>query len=403
MKYTNFYIIVLFWAITVLLNACNSPTTPENPALTQEISQEASQETSQETQETTADATLTPEQMQAVGIVLAGIENKQLTSTLKANGTLRVPNNNKANATSLYGGVVKNIGIAVGDFVKKGQTIATIAHPQFVQLQEEYLTIATKITLADQELLRQTELQQGNAGALKNLQQATAEANSLRTRRASLYKQIQLMGIDPNGISNANLQSNLKIISPIAGTISTVYAKIGSYVDVSSPLAEIVDNSSLHLDLNIFEKDLPMLKVGQTIHFTLTNNPTQEYDAKIFGIGSSIEAQSKTIAVHADVEGNKKGLIDGMNITAIVSLDNTTQPALPNDALVAADGKHYIFVTNSPIKQTTGNVSFARVEVLKGVSSMGYTAITPINALPANAKIAVKGAFFIQAKIVNVE
>ena len=88
----------------------------------------------------------------------------------------------------------------------------------------------------------------------KNLQSADAELKTLRTRRASLQQQIQLMGINPNNVSNSNLQSALVVTSPIGGTVSNVFAKIGSYVDVSSPVAEIVDNGSLHLDLNIFEK-----------------------------------------------------------------------------------------------------------------------------------------------------
>jgi cobalt-zinc-cadmium efflux system membrane fusion protein len=81
----------------------------------------------------------------------------------------------------LYGGVIKTLNVQIGDYVKKGQVIATIANPQFIQLQEEYLTIGSKITFAEQEVQRQNELNAGNAGALKNLQNATAELNTLRT------------------------------------------------------------------------------------------------------------------------------------------------------------------------------------------------------------------------------
>ena len=278
-------------------------------------------------------ATLSQEQIKIVGIQLGTIEQKELTATIKANGNLKVPNNNKGNATSLYGGVIKMLNVQIGDYVKKGQVIATIANPQFIQLQEEYLSTASKISFAEQELARQKELNEGNAGAKKNLQSATAELNSLRTRRASLQQQIQLMGINPGSVSNSNLKSALVVTSPLNGTVSNVFAKIGSYVDVSSPVIEIVDNSSLHLDLQVFEKDLPKIKVGQIIHFTLTNNPTTVYDATVFSIGSSFENESKTIAVHCRVKGNKNGLIDGMNITGIVSLDNITTPAVPNDAM----------------------------------------------------------------------
>ncbi len=371
-------------------------------------------------EETPTIVTLTQEQIKAVGITLGKVENKELTATIKVNGMLKVPNNNKAIATSLYGGVIKTLNVQIGDYVKKGQVIATIANPQFIQLQEEYLTIGSKITFAEQEVQRQNELNAGNAGALKNLQYATAELNTLRTRKASLQQQIQLMGINPNSVSNSNLKSTLVVTSPLNGTISNLFAKIGSYVDISSPVAEIVDNSSLHLELQVFEKDLPQIKIGQTVHFRLTNNPTTEYEATVFNIGSSFQNESKTIAVRCRIKGNKIGLIDGMNITGVVSLSNVTTPAVPNDAIVYADGKYYIFVQTDKKaeehheegeeegsqkegeeKKHKNSKNFERVEVLKGVSDMGYTAVTFVNEIPANAKIVTKGAFFVNAKLSN--
>ncbi len=366
---------------------------------------------------------LTEAHMKSVDIQLGTVEQKELTATIKANGNLSVPNNSKGNATSLYGGVIKTLRVQIGSYVKKGQVIATIENPQFIQLQEDYLTTLDRITFAQQEERRQRELYAGNAGALKNLQNATAELRTLSTRRASLQQQIRLMGINVNAVSNGNLRSQLVVTSPLSGVVSDVFAKIGSYVDVSSPIAEIVDNSSLHLDLQVFEKDLPKLKVGQIIHFTLTNNPAIEYDARVFSIGSSFENDSKTIAIHCKVTGNKEGLIDGMNITGIVSLSDVTAPAVPNGALVSADGKHYIFVkTNKEAAEhaeeegaapkSAGEekthadeekhgINFERIEVAKGVSNMGYTAITFVKEIPEDTQIVTKGAFFINAKLVG--
>jgi cobalt-zinc-cadmium efflux system membrane fusion protein len=377
-------------------------------------SQEEEQKITTEEPEQTI-ASLTAEQIKTVDIQYGTIEQKQLTATLKANGALRVPNNNKANATSMYGGVVKSINVQLGDFVKKGQVIATIANPQFIQLQEEYLSASSKIIFAEQELARQKELNAGNAGALKNYQNADAELKAMRTRRASLQQQIQLMGINPSSLNNSNLRSALSVTSPINGTVSNVFSKIGSYVDVSSPVAEIVDNSQLHLDLNIFEKDLPMLKVGQIIHFRITNNLGEDYNAKVYSIGAAFENDSKSIPVHATVQGNKSGLIDGMNITAIVSLNNVTTDAVPTDAIVSSDGKEYIFVvTDKRVEETevendksektktqVTTTNFEKIEVAIGVSNMGYTAITLVKDIPANAKIVTKGAFFVNAKLTN--
>lgn len=383
------------------------------------VSKEAEPSAEIEHEETGNIVSLTKEQMESVGIELGKVEEKELTAIIKANGNLNVPNNKKGNATSLYGGVIKTLNVQIGSFVRKGQVIATIENPQFLVLQEDYLTTIDRITFAQQEENRQRELYAGNAGALKNLQNASTELRTLRTRKASLQQQIQLMGINVNSISNGKLRSRLVVTSPLSGVISNVFAKIGSYVDVSSPVAEIVDNSALHLDLQVFEKDLPLLKVGQIIHFTLTNNATTEYDATVFSIGSSFENDSKTIAIHCKVTGNKEGLIDGMNITGIVSLNDITTSAVPNEAIVSAEGKDFIFVVTdkhpeehseeaeskpkngekSIADEDKHGINFERVQVVKGVSNMGYTAVTFVQDIQKEAQIVTKGAFFINAKL----
>ena len=363
-------------------------------------------------------AELTEEQIKSIGIELGTIEQKQLTASIKANGVLKVPNQNKANVNSIYSGVIKSLLVQPGSYVKKGQTIASIANPQFIQAQGEYLNVNAKIAYAELEVKRQRELNAGNAGALKNLQSAETELRTLRSMKATYAQQIQLMGINPARLSNGRLVSVLAVTSPISGVVSSVMVKMGSYVDVTTTVAEILDNSQLHLDLFVYEKDLPQLKNNQLIHFTITNNPGKEYDAQIYSLGSSFEGESKAISVHAKVQGEKTGLIDGMNVTGIISLNKTTVPAVPNDAIVTVDGQDYIFMlTENPNEETSAKDSlknnkeekqeqgktFERVPVAKGTSDIGYTEITLLKEIPANAKIVTKGAFFVSAKMTNTE
>lgn len=365
-------------------------------------------------------AILTDEQIKSIGIELGVIEEKQLTASLKTNGVLQVPNQNKASVNSLYSGVIKSLLIQPGNYVRKGQTIATIANPDFIQAQSEYLSVNSKIVLAELEVKRQRDLNAGNAGALKNLQAAETELRTLRTVKSTLEQQIKLMGINPERLSNGKLISVLSITSPISGVVSNVIVKMGSYVDVSTPVAEIVDNSQLHLDLFVYEKDLPKLKNNQLIHFTLTNNPGKEYDAQIYSLGSSFEGESKAVTVHAKVQGDKTGLIDGMNITAVISLENQTLPAVPTEAIVNVAGQDYIFIVSEQngkeehtkdsvkhdVKAEAGHkdekgITFERIPVAKGTTDVGYTEITLLKEIPKDAKIVVKGAYFVLAKMTN--
>ncbi|PVH24606.1 efflux RND transporter periplasmic adaptor subunit [Sphingobacterium corticibacter] len=407
-----FNIILLVFTLTfsgISLNACKSSDQKEEKS--------AANDDDDHDEESTI-AEVTQAQMDAVGIKLGSLEFKNLTANITVNGFLRVPNQNKADITALYGGVIKNLRVELGERVSKGQVVATIENPQFVQLQEEYITTASRITQAEQELSRQQELNEGNAGAKRNLQNASADLTTLRTRRASLRQQIMMMGINPDQVNDSNLRNVLNVTSPVSGIVSQVYGKVGSFVDVSSPIAEITDNSQLHLDLQIFEKDLPKIKVGQVVDFTLTNNPATVYKAKVFNIGSSFQNDSKTIAVHSTIQGDKTGLIDGMNITAALSIADVISMAVPDASIVEADGKFYIFV-QVDTKEAEPHVhvegedhddindendhepefSFEKIEVAKGVSYMGYTGITPAKEISKAAKIVISGGFFINAKL----
>lgn len=362
---------------------------------------------------------LTELQMKTAGIQLGTIELKNLKTSIKANGMLSVPNQNKAFVTSVNSGVIRTLLIQPGNFVRKGQTIATIVNPDVARMQQELQTTNAQISLAEIELKRQQELVQGNAAPLKNVQRVQTELATLRATRNALQKQLTTMGISTASVSRGNIITTIAVKAPISGTVSTVSAQIGSNVDPSTPIAEIVNNSQLHLDLYVYEKDLPKLHANQIIHFTLTNNAGKEYDAQIYSIGTAFANESKTIPIHAIVKGDKTGLIEGMSITAVISIGEVALPAVPNDAIISYQGQDYIFVVSNQKppehheeKESAvadedhaheeAGMNFERVQVLKGVSDVGYTEITFTKNIPPNSKVVTKGAFFINAKMTNV-
>lgn len=386
-------IIILIFIICSLtvFSSCGSNQKPET----------SKQETQEEEHTNEQTATLTYEQTKAIGIELGIIEKKELTNSIKANGILTVPNQNKAFVVPLYSGVIKTLLVQPGSFVKKGQTIATIVNPGLIEIQQQLQQVNTQIALSEIEVKRQKELVEGNAAPLKRLQQVETELATLKSQRTGLQKQLSSVG------ASQGFSSVITVRAPINGTISKVSAQLGSNVDVSTPIAEIVNNSQLHLDLYVYERDLPKLKPEQTIHFTITNNAGKEFDAQIFSIGSAFEAGSKTIPVHAKVMGDKTGLIDGMNITALVSLDKSTVPAVPTDAIVSYQGKDFIFIVTEEhtangenVKQKSG-ITFEKIPVAKGTTDVGYSEVTLLKEIPANAQIVTKGAFFILAKMTN--
>lgn len=428
----NKFIITIALAIPTLLHLSCGAKTGSSKEEKQAHGEEAHDEHENENT-----ATLTSEQMKSIKIEIGSIEQKQLTASLKANGILKVPNQNKATTTAPLGGVIKSILVQTGTSVKKGQTIATISNNIFITMQEDYISVSAKTDLGQLEFARQKELQAGNAGVLKTLQLAEAELKILMARKKSLQKQLETIGINTKSLNSENIRSIVSIPSPISGTISEVLVNIGSYVDANNPIAQIVDNSKLHLDLYVYEKDLQKLRVGQTIHFTLTNNPGKEYDADVYAISNTFEQNTKAVAVHALVKGNKQGLIDGMSITALVSLEKATMDVVPTNAIVSHEGQDYIFIVSDAHteeehheheeskkeehnhdehghmhnevegdhkdkdKAKTEGTTFEKILVRKGTTDVGYSEITLLKEIPLNSKVVVNGAFFILAKMNN--
>lgn len=378
----------------LLLTACGNKTETKTKTATEE-----------HTREETTVVSLSDEQMEVAGVAMGDIEMKNLTTSISVNGTLAVPNQNKALVTSLIGGVLRTLNVQPGNLVHKGQPIGTIVNTELAGIQQQMISINGQLKYAEQEQKRQKELVEGNAAPMKNLQKAESELNSLRAQQAALQNHLTALGVS----ASYPISSILTITAPISGTISEVSAQIGSNVDASKPIAQIINNSELHLDLFVYEKDLPKVAPGQTIHFTLTNNPGKEYDATIYSIGTAFANESKAIPVHARVINEKAGLIEGMSVTARISLGDKVYPAIPTDAIITNGGRDYIFIldrsadiTGGRTKDSSGR-TFKRIPIIKGATDVGYSEIKLLNELPKETRVVIKGAFFLMAKMTNVE
>lgn len=351
----------------------------------------------QEAHEEGENVTLTAEQLRTASIETSSIEQKNLTGTLKISGVLKVPNEHRATATSLFSGTIRSISIKPGSYVRKGQVIATIANAEFTGIQQQYIENEARLKLAEQEYDRQQQLVKGNAAPAKNLQRAAAERTALQTTRQSLRQQLELMGVTPG-----KLTTTIPVKSPINGSVSHISAQIGALVNPSTPIAEIVNNADLHLDAYVYEQDLDKVHEGQEINFTLTNSTDgKTYKARIFSIGTAFEQETKAIPVHAHVLGTNDHLIDGMSATGLLNLSNNPVPAVPSDAVVTIKGQDYILVAVEGGEKKTGGAEFRKVAVARGVTDLGYTGITPVEALPANTLVVTKGAYFIVAAMTN--
>lgn len=285
---------------------------------------------------------LTEAQYKMAGIELGKIEQRTLSNVLEANGVLDVPPQNLVSISAPLGGFVVGTKLLQGMRVKKGEVIAVMQHPDYVQLQQDYIDKKSRLEYLEQEYKRQEELSKGNVSAAKTLQQAKSDYSSMKAQVKGLQEKLGMLGINAATLTDDNISGKINIYSPINGYVSVINVNIGKYVNPNDVMFEIVDTEHLHAELTVYEKDVVKLKTGQNILFTLPNESEKVRKASVYMIGKKIDAD-RAVRVHAHLEKEDPELLPGMYIRAQIELENNPVDALPEEAVVAADGKYYVF------------------------------------------------------------
>jgi cobalt-zinc-cadmium efflux system membrane fusion protein len=336
---------------------------------------------------------LREDQAKLANLETGAIELRSLSGTIKASGIITVPPQNQATVCMPMGGFVKSTSLLPGDAVRKGQTLAILENQEFVDVQQNYMEAKNRLEFAEAEFMRHSELYKDDVYSQKNLQQVTADYKTLKTQVKALEQKLALIGIPAADLNEDNISSSVPVVSPVSGYLKTVNINTGKYVAPSDIMFEIVNREKMLLELALFEKDADKVSAGQKIHFFI-NNETEQHDAVIYQTGKSIN-NDRTFHVYALVSGSCNNVLPGMYVNAIIETSDKKVTALPSDAIVSFDDKHFIFIFNRN-KEEGGKpfTEYRMTEVKTGISDSGYTeVILPAGFDIKTAKVVTKGAY----------
>lgn len=345
-------------------------------------------------------------QYKATGLILGGFEKKNLSEVINANGYTKLPPQNQAQISVQLPGTIKTIKVIEGQAVKAGQVLATMQSMAYnnlrferEKLNQELLASQANLEFLQLEFARQKELANEHVSAQKVFQKVSADLQTEAAKTKTLQHQIDILGqnIEMSGNSSSPI---IPITAPISGNITEINVTIGAAAEVGKTLFSIVDNTKMHVDLLVYEKDLFKVKPGQNVRFILTNQDGSEIRGKIFSIGKSFENETKSVAVHADILNDKQMLIPGMYVNALVDIGSNEVNALPIEAIIKAEGREFIFVLEAT---ENGEYHFQRIEVKTGTSQLGYVQTSILQPLETAQNIVVKGAYYLQSHLTKSE
>jgi membrane fusion protein, heavy metal efflux system len=341
---------------------------------------------------------LSADQFKAAGITLGKIGQKQISGTIKVSGVLDVPPQQLVSVSAPLGGFLKDTKLLEGSRVRKGQVIASIENMEFIQIQQDYLESKNQFEFAKADYERQQELAKENVNSQKVLQQSKTSFLNWQAKYSALREKLRLLNLDVGGVESGNIRSTINLYSPIDGYVTQVNVNLGKFVNPTDVLFEIVDTEHLHAELIVFEKDVPKLKIGQRVRFTLANE-TEERTATVYLIGREI-GKDRTVQIHCHIDKEDRELLPGMYLNAVVETGGALVPALPNGAIADYQGNKFVFVLDGIEQKESMEFQLVPVQTLN--SEDGYTEIAIADSLK-DKRIVTQGGYALLSKMKNSE
>lgn len=341
---------------------------------------------------------LTEKQVNAVDIKLGNVANRQMDATIDASGALVLRAQNMGDVSSLMGGLIKKILVKEGDNVARGQVVAMVENTDIMTLQRDYFTACKESEMALAEMERQKKLASNGAGIKKNLQQTQSNYQVAHANLVGLGRQLQQMGISPVAVGKGKFTTVFPLRAPISGTVCEMTASVGGYADMQTSLMKIRNNSAVECDLKVFERDINKVNKGDRVLLSLTNQPGVKLSGHVYGMNGYFDKGTKSVSVHVKLDAVRGAkLLDGMYVSGKIAVGRQNCTALPNQAIVSADGKQYIFALNHT--PNGGKYSFSRHEVTTGVSGNGYTEVSLCKHIRKYQKIVTDNAFYLASLV----
>ena len=348
---------------------------------------------------------LTDAQLAQTEISIGKVEKRKIGHEITVNGMIDVPPQGNISITVPYGGFLKYTEMLPGSRLKKGQIVATVENPEFIDFQREYLEVLANNDYLKADFERQQTLNNEQVSSTKVFQKAKSNYLTNKANIQALESKLRMIGINPMSVKNGTISSVVNVYSPIKGVVRDVYINTGKYFNPQDVLMDITDASDLHVELKVYEDDIPLIRNGQRIRFRLANAPEKWMEAEIFLIGNNVR-EDRSITIHGHLKEHIEDLLPGMFVNAAIEVEALQQYAIPEESIVRFEGKHFIFKSLGKRKEDVQTMNdFEMIEIIKGNEEEGFVAFTFEDTLleVQNMQVVLKDAFTLLAKAKNSE
>jgi cobalt-zinc-cadmium efflux system membrane fusion protein len=332
---------------------------------------------------------ITQEQFETAGLQLGRLQKASFGDQFQVTGMVDVPPENRSTVTSYFDGYVSETRLLIGDEVKKGDLLVKLKHPDYLKTQQMYMESLSNYEFLSSEFERKRNLYEDKVISQKVFQSTKNDFLQAQAKVKSAEEQLKLMNLNPSQVAKGNLTSELSIYSPINGKVSKLNVSQGKFLAQSEMIMEILDVDHIHLELNVFEKDVLKIKKGDSLTFKIPELSDQSYKAYVKLIGAEVN-ENRSVRVHAHPLEEDVNFSVGMFVNAIFESDSQEKLALPETAFTEIDGRTFLLQLDS---KTENLYHFKKVEVKTDTPQNDMKPISNPEQVDKEAQFLTRGVF----------
>ncbi len=332
--------------------------------------------------------TIPQDQMSHVQVLT--VQPTTLTRSLRLTGAVAYNSFRTTPVITQVSGPVSRVVVVPGQKVTQGQPMLFVASPDYSQLRTNYLKAKDAYALAQKAYARAQDLYQHHALAEQGLEQAESAEVQAGGDLVAAQAALKVMGItDPDALVKAPPSFEVPVRAPISGLVVEQDVSAGQLIQPGTTQCFMIsDTNSVWVLVNIYQKDLPYVRVGDQVTIQTDAYPDR-FHGRISYVAASLDPNTRTLQARIDTPNPGDKLKKDMYVTAIVQAGKIQNAIALPDAAVLRDSENqpFVYATASPNQ-------FGRRSVTLGESLNGQTEIT--GGLKAGDQVVGNGSLFLQ-------
>jgi cobalt-zinc-cadmium efflux system membrane fusion protein len=367
------------------------------PAPRTEVADQATNQQSAASNEPTI--TIAPAMMQRAGIkvevvgerVSTEASGQQTTGVVQPNAYLETP------IMSLVGGIVRSVGLQLGQNIKKGQIAAVVSSSDLAEAQTRYLAALANLDEHHEHHARTQKLLAIGAASREELETATSKLKSYEAEVGNMRQRLMLLGLSPQRVdalnSSSQISSEVSLPSPVTGTVTSRTVNPGEIIEANKELMRVTDLSSVWVVAQVYEKDLAKIRIGSGASVTSNAYPGRVFRGQVSYVDPRLDPATRTAQVRIELANPGQTLKIGMYVNvalAAVGGSESTTAVVPVAAVQNLNNQQVVFVATGD-----SNV-FTMRPVRIGPESNGFYPV--MEGLADGEHIVTEGSFMLRAE-----